>query len=223
MLEAGLSNPEALSVADELVTRYPALLPLKARVIAVAAAVVACHRRGGLVLVCGNGGSAADSGHIVAELAKGFRLPRRPSPESLSKIRAVAGATSGDSADGFDKLQQGVRAIDLAGATALNTAVINDRAGDLIFAQSVFVYGRAGDVLIAISTSGNSVNLLKALRVAKAHGLTTVGLTGQKPSKMDDACDIVIKAPASVTHEIQEFHLPIYHAVCAMIEQELFA
>jgi D-sedoheptulose 7-phosphate isomerase len=223
MLDAGLSNPEALAIAEELVKRYPALLPLMERVVAVAGTVVACHRRGGLVLVCGNGGSAADSGHIVAELAKGFRLPRRPSPETISKIRAVAGAASGDSMDGLDKLQRGVRAIDLAGATALNTAVINDLAGDLIFAQSVFVYGRPGDVLIAISTSGNSVNVLKALRVARAHGLTTVGLTGQKPSKMDDACDIVIKAPASVTHEIQEFHLPIYHAVCAMIEQELFA
>lgn len=222
MLDAGLSNPEALAVAEELVTRYPALLPLKGRVIAVAAAVVACHRRGGIVLVCGNGGSAADSGHIVAELAKGFRLPRRPSPETLARIKAAAGLT-GDVHDGFDKLQRGVRAIDLAGATALNTAVINDLSGDLIFAQSVFVYGRPGDVLIAISTSGNSVNVLKALRVAKAQGLTTVGITGQNPSKMDDACDIVIKAPASVTHEIQEFHLPIYHAICAMIEQELFS
>ena len=222
MLDAGLSNPQALAVAEELVTRYPALLPLRGGVIAVAGAVVACHRRGGLVLVCGNGGSAADSGHIVAELAKGFRLPRKPSPETLANIRAIAGS-KGDSHDGFDKLQRGVRAIDLAGSTALNTAVVNDLAGDLIFAQPVFVYGRPGDVLIAISTSGNSVNVLKALRVAKAHSLTTVGLTGQKPSKMDDACDIVIKAPASVTHEIQEFHLPIYHAICAMIEQELFA
>jgi D-sedoheptulose 7-phosphate isomerase len=220
-MAAELTRPHALAVAEELVRRYPALLPLKERVIAAAGAVVACHRRDGLVLVCGNGGSAADSGHIVAELAKGFRLPRMPSQETLRAIRTVAG-TNAQGPDGFDKLQRGVRAIDLAGVTALNTAVVNDLAGDLIFAQPVFVMGRPGDVLIAISTSGNSVNVLKALQVARARGLTTIGLTGQKQSKMDDACDLVIKAPASETFEIQEFHLPIFHAICAMIEMELF-
>lgn len=191
--------------------------------IRAAAAVCACHRAGGKVLVCGNGGSAADSEHIVGELVKGFVLPRRIPATDAVVLHAADVATHHHSSELAEKLQRGVAAISLTGHPALATAIDNDTGRQMVFAQQVYVYGRRGDVLIGLSTSGNAGNVLRALSVARTFGLTTLGLTGSRPSRMDALCDVLLKAPASETHQIQELHLPIYHTLCLMVEQELFA
>jgi D-sedoheptulose 7-phosphate isomerase len=204
---------------DTVAARHPALAPLRDAVIAAVGHLCDCHRRGGLVMVCGNGGSAADSAHIVGELAKGFMHRRPLEPQTLERILSVAGA---DSRTLFSLLQRGIRAINLADATSLNTAVANDLSAELVFAQSVQVFGRPGDVLLGISTSGNSANVVRAMQVGRALGVTTLGLTGQKVGKMDAFCDLLLKAPATETYQVQEFHLPLYHALCFMTEAELF-
>lgn len=212
-------RPDTLRHLDELFARCPALLPLGAEITRAAAAVCACHRAEGKVLVCGNGGSAADSEHIVGELVKGFVLPRRVPPADAARLRATDPARGPGLAD---RLQRGVAAISLTGHPALATAVDNDTGRQLVFAQQVYVYGRPGDLLVALSTSGNSGNVLHALAVARAFGLTTLGLTGSRPCGMDGLCDILLKAPEHQTHKVQELHLPIYHTVCLLVEQELF-
>ncbi len=207
---------------DDLLARCPALAPLCPDIACVVEAVCACHRAGGKILVCGNGGSAADSEHIVGELVKGFVLPRHVSAADADRLRAADAALPGYGPELAEKLQRGVAAISLTGHPALATAIDNDTGRQLVFAQQVYVYGRPGDVLIGLSTSGNAGNVLRALAVARAFGLTTVGLTGSAPSKMDALCDILLKAPARQTHKVQELHLPLYHTVCLMVEQELF-
>lgn len=211
-------RPDTLQHLDELAARCPALTPLHREITRVAAAVCACHRAGGKLLVCGNGGSAADSEHIVGELVKGFLLPRRVLPPDAAKLRA-------DPLHGpelAEKLQRGVAAISLTGHPSLATAVDNDTGRQLVFAQQVYVYGRPGDLLLALSTSGRAGNVLRALTVARAFGLTTVGLTGSRPCPLDALCDFLLKVPEHQTHKVQELHLPIYHTVCLMVEQELF-
>ncbi len=215
-------KPSALYYADDLAARYPALAPLGEPLAQAAQWACDTHRAGGVVLVCGNGGSAADSDHIVGELVKGFVLPR-PIP-ALDRAR-LAGALPDDPARAArlaDGLQQGVAAIALTQHAALVTAVANDGDASLIFAQQVYAYGKEGDVLLAISTSGNSENIVNALAVARAIGVGTIGLTGARSCRMDPLCDIVLKAPATATPLIQELHLPLYHAFCLMVEEDLF-
>ena len=208
---------DTLRHIDEVLVRCPALAGLRAEIARAAAAICACHRAGGKLLVCGNGGSAADCEHIVGELVKGFVLPRAlPSADAdrladSDSARALAG-----------RLQRGVAAISLTGHPSLATAIHNDTGGEMIFAQQVYVYGCPGDILLALSTSGNSPNVLHALTVARAFGLTTLGLTGNRPCRMDELCDIQLKVPEHQTHKIQELHLPVYHTICLMVEQELF-
>ena len=175
------------------------------------------HRNGGRVLLCGNGGSAADSEHIVGELAKGFLLPRRLHAAEAAQLRAA-------DCDAIlaEKLQRGVAAMALTGHAPLATAVQNDCDSQLAFAQQTYVYGKSGDVLIAISTSGNSRNVILALQTARAFGLKTIGLTGESGGQMAPWCDLLFRAPSRETFRIQEFHLPLYHTICAMIEAELF-
>ena len=209
-----------IGVIDELLARCPALAPLTAEITRASAAICACHRAGGKVLVCGNGGSAADSEHIVGELVKGFLLPRTLPAADADRLSAHADDDTGRTLAA--RLQRGVAAISLTGHPSLATAIHNDSGGELVFAQQVYVYGRPGDILLAISTSGNSANVLHALTVARAFGLTTVGLTGSLTCRMDALCDIPLKVPAQETHKIQELHLPVYHTICLMVEQELF-
>ena len=176
-----------------------------------------CHRAGGKVLLCGNGGSAADCEHIAGELVKGFKLPRPLSDDERARFDA-----SGDTRLSAI-LQRGVAALPLTGHFSLTTAIINDIGGEWVFAQQVLVLGRRGDVLMAISTSGNSPNVLAALRVARAQGLATIGLTGQGGGQMAPLCDILLDVPEQETFKVQELHLPLYHALCLAIEHELFA
>jgi D-sedoheptulose 7-phosphate isomerase len=215
-------HPDAVRHLDEVLSRCPALRDLRAGLEAAAATICACHRAGGKVLVCGNGGSAADSEHIVGELAKGFRLPRALPAPDVARLRAVAGLPGDEGAELSKSLQQGVAAIALTGHPSLASAIDNDLGRHLVFAQQVYVFGRPGDVLIALSTSGNSANVIRALAVARAFGLTTIGLTGSAPAGIDALSDILLKVAARETHEVQELHLPAYHAICLMVEQELF-
>ncbi len=176
-------------------------------------------RQGGKLLVCGNGGSAADSEHIVGELMKGF-YSRRPIPEA-DRAR-LAGAGGEDGLYLAARLQGALPAISLVSQVALATAVANDVAADMVFAQQVYGYGRRGDALLGISTSGNAGNVLNALRTARAFGLGTLGLTGADGGRMKGICDVLIRVPASSTPEVQLWHLRVYHALCAMLELEFF-
>lgn len=178
-----------------------------------------CYRQSGKVLICGNGGSAADSEHIVGELMKGF-LQKRPIPEKHREALHTAFPSEGEYLSSH--LQGALPAISLVSQTALAYAFINDVAPDMVFAQQVFGYGQKGDVLIGLSTSGNSVNVVNAVKVARVLGIKTLGFTGEGGGAMEPLCDAVIKAPANETYRVQEYHLPLYHALCAMLEVEFF-
>ena len=173
----------------------------------------ACFAGGGKLLLCGNGGSAADCEHIAGELMKGFLL-KRPVPAEFANNPAL---------DGEGKLLQGaLPAISLTNHIALSTAVANDVDAEMVYAQQVYGLGRKGDVLLAISTSGNARNILRALRVARAAGIKTVGLTGKSGGDMRELCDLCLCVPTEETYRVQEFHLPVYHALCAMLEAAFF-
>ena len=174
---------------------------------------------GGKVLVCGNGGSAADSDHIVGELMKGFLLKRKMNEQTAQSFRDALGD---DAEDFVVKLQYGVPAISLPAQSAVLSAYANDVDAELVYAQLVFGYGKSGDLLICLSTSGNSKNAVAAAKVAKALGVKTLALTGAKESKLSEICDVCIKAPETETFKVQELHLPIYHYLCANLEDRLF-
>lgn len=202
-----------------LVEKYPALEALLPDVQRAFDLLAACYRAGGQVLICGNGGSASDAEHVVGELMKGYLSPR-PVPAALRQ--ALTDAYPAEGAYLADHLQGGLPAISLASHSALVTAIVNDIAGDMIFAQQVYGYGRPGDVLLAITTSGNSANVLHAVRVARVRGLTTIGFTGRSGGQLATLCDLPLRVPADRTADIQERHLALYHALCAMLEDALF-
>lgn len=198
--------------------RVPALGGCLPDVERAARLLVATFEGGGTLLVCGNGGSAADAEHVVGELMKGFRSPR---PLAEAERRAFeAGAPDG--AYLAERLQGALPAISLASQTALLTAIGNDLAFDLVFAQQVHGYGRPGDALLALSTSGRSRDVLLALQVARVRGLRTVGLTGPDGGAMDGACTVAIRVPGADVAEVQEHHQAVYHALCAVLEDALF-
>jgi D-sedoheptulose 7-phosphate isomerase len=202
-----------------LLARYPDLAPVADPIAAACSLLVACYRAGGKVLLCGNGGSAADAEHVVGELMKGYRS-RRPVPDSLRLELEAAHQSDGTYL--ANHLQGALPAISLVRHTALLTAIVNDIAGDMIFAQQVYGFGRPGDVLVSISTSGASPNVLHALRVARVMGLATLGFTGRTGGNMASLCDVVVCVPLDNTAEVQERHLAIYHTLCAVIETTLF-
>jgi phosphoheptose isomerase len=172
------------------------------------------------VLICGNGGSASDAEHITGELMKGFLLKRPVPADFRVKLESAFGASDG--AYLADNLQGAVPAISLVSQSAIITAFSNDVASDMAFAQQVYGYGRPGDVLIGLSTSGNSGNVINAAKTAKAIGMGVIGITGEMGGDLAQFCDFTIRAPEKVTYLAQEYHLPIYHCLCAMIESELF-
>ena len=172
---------------------------------------------GGKLLVCGNGGSAADAEHICGELMKGFLKKRRLAEELIERIRKLAGQV-----EWVEQLQGSLQVIPLTSNTALISAICNDLSADQIFAQQVLGYGNVNDALLAISTSGRSTNVIRAVIIAKSIGLKTIGLTGNSGGSFQEFCNVTIQAPADETHRIQELHLPIYHLLSAMLEEELF-
>jgi D-sedoheptulose 7-phosphate isomerase len=204
----------------QLIFSYPGLDVCASDIEAAFNVLRDCYRGGGKMLTCGNGGSAADAEHIVGELMKGYLL-KRPIPEEM---RTKLTATNPEDGDYLaDHLQGGLPSISLVSQTSLLSAIANDTAADMVYAQQVYVYGREGDVLVGISTSGNSANVLRAMQVARALGLRTIGLTGRTGGKLKPLCDVCIRVPANDTTLIQERHLPIFHVLCAMLEEEFFA
>ena len=188
------------------------------KVEAAAELIVSAYKKGGKVLVCGNGGSAADSEHIVGELMKQFKMPRK-----TDKDFAAAWARLYPNDALINSLQGAVPAISLASQTSLMTALLNDNGGEVVFAQQVYGYGRGGDVLIALSTSGNSVSVINAVKAAKARGMKVIGFTGESGGKAGPMCDILFNVPEKETYRVQELHLPIYHALCALVEFKLWS
>ena len=201
---------------NKLMETFPELECCRSALDEAVCVVLAMHAKGGKMLLCGNGGSAADSEHIAGELLKGFLLLRTPQGELLEKLSAELGEEEAK------KLQQGVAAVPLPSLSGVNTAYCNDVDPALVYAQLVLTMGRKEDVLVCISTSGNSKNVVNAAKAAKALGICTVALTGGTGGKLKDLCDVVICVPASETYRIQEYHLPVYHALCAQVEENLF-
>lgn len=204
---------------NELLTRYPCLEACKEEIVAARDALIACYEADGKVMICGNGGSCADADHIVGELMKGFLSLRPLSEEKKREMKANTDLVDDEL---LAKLQGGLPAFSLPSMTALNMAFCNDVDPELIYAQPIMAMGRKNDVLIAISTSGNSKNVFGAVKVAKALGVTVIGLTGGKGGKLKEHADIAVVVPESETFKIQELHLPVYHYLCAAVEQHFF-
>ena len=204
---------------EEMIRRYPELVDMRSVIMETVQAICESYRSGGKILVCGNGGSAADSEHIVGELMKGFVLKREMPVSDTERLRNAGYA---DWRELADNLQQGIPAIALTGHSSLSSAVLNDNDPYMTYAQQVYGYGKPGDVLLGLSTSGNARNVINAVKVARAFGLVTIGFTGARQSAMDEFCDVMVKVPATETFKVQEYHLPVYHTVCLMVEEELF-
>lgn len=197
---------------EELFGRFPGLGPCRERITAAFDVMTETFRGGGKVLVCGNGGSAADAEHICGELLKKFKKHRAVPCDIAAKLRPEL----------VGKLEGSLPAISLVSMSGIVTAFANDVDWETAFAQQVLGLGRAGDVLIALSTGGNSANCVAAAEVMKAKGGKTIAFTGANASRLSEVCDITIRVPETETYRVQELHLPVYHALCAAIEEELF-
>lgn len=207
------------TILNDLVSRHPLLIVCKKDIAKAFALLSESYHNHGKLLICGNGGSASDAEHIVGELMKGFKNPRLLDEESQQKLKDVDKERGSLLAE---NLQGALPAIALDGHPALTTAYINDCEPLMCFAQQVNGYGREGDVLLGISTSGNSQNVIYAAVTAKAIGMKVIGLTGAKEGKLSELADVCIRVPETETYKIQELHLPIYHCLCLMLEEEFF-
>ena len=194
-----------------LINNYPSLSEVKSDIESAIHTLVNAFRNGNKLLVCGNGGSAADSEHIAGELMKGFLLKRELTDDDKHIYKEYG-----------DLLQYGLPCIPLTSFTSLSTAVINDNSAEMMFAQQVFVLGQENDVLIALSTSGNSKNIVAAADVANNKRLKIISITGGNDSKLSEISDITIRIPQKETYRIQELTLPVYHAICAEIEEYFY-
>ena len=194
---------------NDLIERYPQLEGCKESILRAVDAIIRCYRSGGKLLLCGNGGSSADCDHIVGELMKGFLLKREVSDDRLPPDVRL-------------KLQSALPAISLSSQSAAITAYANDVDPSMVYAQLLYGYAKPNDLLICISTSGNSENVVNAASVAKAIGVTTVALTGKSESNLSAICDITIRVPELETYKVQELHLPVYHYLCASVEKHFF-
>lgn len=197
---------------DILLERYPALSELKQNIQTAFDCLNECYKNQNKVLLCGNGGSASDSDHIAGELLKGFRSPRKLKPEEFEALGETLASN----------LQGSLPAISLPCLIAANTAFLNDCDPNYVFAQLTFGLGQPGDVLWAMSTSGNSVNVVLAAEVAKLKGMKVISLTGESGGKLKSKSDVCINVPEDETFKIQEYHLPVYHCLCLMLESEFF-
>lgn len=203
----------------ELIARYPGLAGCAADVENSAAMLIACYRNGHALYTCGNGGSAADADHIVGELMKGF-LKKRPVD---ADFRAKLAEAYPEQAEFLaDNLQCGLPAVSLHSQSALLTAFANDVDASMMYAQTLFALAKPDDVLIAISTSGNSKNVVNAVKIAKMIGVKVIALTGAKPCALDALADCIIHVGDTETYRVQELHLPVYHWLCARVEEEFY-
>ena len=213
-----MNNP-VYKYIDFLITRYPKLSVCKESIWQAYLLLEQAYERDRKLLVCGNGGSASDSEHIVGELMKEFKLKRKifkDQAEALKKIDMEMGSILADN------LQGALPAISLTGHSSLTTAFMNDSEPELIFAQQVNGYGKPNDVFLGISTSGNSRNVLFAAIAAKSKGLKVIGLTGERKNRLSQFADVCIQVPETETYKIQELHLPVYHCICMMLEEHFF-
>lgn len=177
------------------------------------------YQKKGKVLVCGNGGSGADSEHIVGELMKGFKLNRTVSIEIINKIESLF---PGEGEVFKDNLQNAIPSISLVSHSGLISAFNNDKNSDFVYAQQVFGYGFETDLLLCLSTSGNSKNVINAAKVAKSMKIKVIAMTGESGGLLRNLSDVLINVPSKITSDIQELHLPIYHTICLVLEEELF-
>ncbi|MUH34631.1 SIS domain-containing protein [Zobellia amurskyensis] len=206
-------------VLEKLIKRYPSLESCSEAVLNAGEELVDCYQNEGKLLICGNGGSASDSDHIVGELMKSFSKKRPVTSEFSNQLQESSKERGALLAS---KLERGLSAISLNAHGGLISAISNDIGGDFIFAQQVLGYGKKNDVLLAISTSGNSVNVLDACITAKALGMKVIGLLGETGGKIKAFCDVAICVPATNTAAVQEYHLPVYHTLCIMVEETIF-
>ena len=204
---------------DDLLRRYPALASCEADIRAAGELLIGAFHAGGKLLVCGNGGSCADGQHLVGELMKAFILPRKLNETESDTLKTLDPENGGYMAA---NLQGALPAISLSGEPALMTAYINDVAADMVYAQQVWGYGREGDVLLALSTSGRSKNVVLACTAARARGMKVIGMTGNQGRDVGERSDVLIAVPATETYQVQELHLPVWHALCLMLEEEFF-
>lgn len=207
------------NILSNLFMNYPRLQAITESILTAFDTLSKCYKEDKKVLVCGNGGSASDAEHIVGELMKGFVLKRQIDEVSKKKIQA---AFPEENSYLSAHLQRTLPAISLVSQSAICSAFINDVAADMVYAQQVYGYGHKGDVLIGLSTSGNSSNVINAVKVAKALDMKTIGFTGLSGGILHTLCDVTIRVPEAETYKIQELHLPVYHALCAMLEMEFF-
>ena len=212
-------DPRLYRHIDSLVERYPILDECREDIINAFLIMEDCYKNDGKLLIAGNGGSAADSEHIAGELMKRFKFPRTVTPEFARKMKFIDPIRGAHLAN---TLERGLMAIPLVAHEALSTAYINDVDGLGVFAQQLFGYGRAGDVFLGISTSGNSKNIMLATVVARALGIRVIGLTGAKGGELASVADVAVKVPQIETYMIQELHLPVYHCWCLMLEESFF-
>lgn len=204
---------------EVLIERYPQLLECRESIQAAYDILKDAYTKDRKLLVCGNGGSASDSEHIVGELMKEFKLKREVYHDQAEAMQRIDPELGGILAK---HLQGALPAIALTGHSSLTTAFMNDSNPELIFAQQVNGYGKAGDVFLGISTSGNSRNILFAAVTAKSKGMKVIGLTGQKPNRLAELADVCIQVTETETYKIQELHLPVYHCLCMMLEEHFF-
>ncbi|MCI8863877.1 MAG: SIS domain-containing protein [Lachnospiraceae bacterium] len=208
------------TILQELIGRYPGLSVVQEPVRKAYGLLEACYARGGKLLVAGNGGSCADAEHIVGELMKGFKKDRKL-PEGLQgRLREEDPENGEKLAAG---LQGSLQAIALNGHPGLSTAFANDVDGDMVYAQQVCGYGQEGDVFLGISTSGNAKNVDYAVTVAKAKGMRVIGLAGKDGGRLGQRADVAIVVPETETFKVQELHLPVYHALCLLLEERFFS
>jgi len=205
---------------DELMSRYPQLEVCKADITAALDLLRSMYHAGGKLLCCGNGGSCADCEHIVGELMKSF-LIMRPMTETVKTEMETLFPE--DSEKFYQCMQRGIPAISLPSQVAVLSAYVNDVNPEFMYAQLVQGYGKGADVVLCISTSGNSKNVVRAAQMAKALGLKTLALTGAKDSKLSALCDVTVRVPDTEAFKVQELHLPVYHYLCAQLEEELFS
>ena len=209
---------ESERILDELIARYPALGYERNNILGAFLIIYQSYCNGNKLLLCGNGGSAADCEHIAGELMKCFRKKRPVNEEFSLKLRSFGEEGRLLS----EKLEKALPAIALTDQIALSTAIANDIGQNFIFAQRLYGIARSGDVLLAISTSGNSQNCVYAALTAKAAGLKVIALTGAADSRLSGVADVTVRVPETETYKVQELHLPVYHCLCAMLEEELF-
>ena len=212
-------EPRLEKHVDFLIERYPVLEKCREDIIKAYLVMEECYLRDGKLMIAGNGGSAADSEHIAGELMKRFKIARTVPAEFAEKLKSVDPVRGQNLAE---NLERGLMAIPLVAHQALTTAYINDVDGLGVFAQQLYGFGREGDVLLGISTSGNSRNVMSATVVARALGIKVIGLTGEKGGELAEVADVAVRVPSSETYMIQELHLPVYHCWCLMLEDKFF-